>query len=379
MSAVLPVLTADETAEVLPALPAFSPALPRNLPELSAALAPFFEESHTLPATHIFTLRKATISWHTVVFNNLRVFRPALAHVRLEADYTDSYLFKQWLAPKAAADGPIALVHDQWTRENYYHWMIDSLPRLLVLRQQHPEATLLMPAPVPDYVRKTAALLGFERLFLLAESQVLPVRCLLVPERAAPPGLQNPQLLRQVRAELVRGLHPAGALPVPSRRIYASRARQHTRRLSNEAAATALLARHGFETVHFEDLTFAQQVALMLETAVLVGVHGANLTNLLFLQPGAQVMELMNEDKLVKLGNKDFENLIYFRMSSCLGLPYCAVPCQTAAGQEVSNNADMTLNLEELQRVLSRLPHPAGVAIEGDGRAPGESWRRTAE
>lgn len=354
----LPALAAAEEREVLPAVATFSPVQPQNIAQLPAEVAAYFTETFALPATHIFTLRRMSISWHAVIFKNLRIFRPALAHPRLEADYNDSYLFKQWLAPQAPAPpagAGLALAHDQWTRENYYHWMIDSLPRLLALRRRHPGATLLMPEPVPVYVRKTAALLGFESVYPLAEAQILTVPELLVPEHTAPPGLQNPALLRELRRELVLALYPNGNLPTPTRRVYVSRARQANRRLSNEAEAAALLAQHGFETIYFEGMPFAEQVALMLETDVLMGVHGANLTNILFLQEGARVVELMNEDKLVKLGNKDFENLIYFRISSWLGLPYYAVPGRTTAGQLASNTADIVVDLKTLAQTMAQI------------------------
>ena len=362
----LPALRPDAAATVPLAAPVrFRPALPRNLEQLPAAFAPIFHEESSLPATHLFALRRVCVSWHAVIFRNLRLFTPALAAPHWKAFYDDSYLLKQWFGKRIAvaptADMPVVLVHDQWTRNNYYHWVVDALPRLLVLRQQHPQALLIMMEPTPAYVRQTAALLGFEQFLFLKENQVLYTPLLLVPERVAPLGHHNPVLLRELRTEITGKLHTAAVGP-PTRRIYVSRSRQSVRRLQNEAAVLDLLSRHGFEQVYFEELSFSEQVALMRETAVLMGVHGANLVNLLFLQSGAHVIELLNEEKFTKLGNINFENLIYYRMSASLELPYFAVPCQTAAGQLPSNEADLEVRLADVERVVRQLPATVGAA-----------------
>ncbi len=54
----------------------------------------------------------------------------------------------------------------------------------------------------------------------------------------------------------------------------------------------ALLAEHGFEAIFMEDLSLAEQIRLMGETAVLLAPHGAGLTNMMFCAPGTQVVEI---------------------------------------------------------------------------------------
>lgn len=90
---------------------------------------------------------------------------------------------------------------------------------------------------------------------------------------------------------LVRACH--GIRPAPSTRsVYLSRNTQKTRRLANEAALWAVLAKHGCEFVVPESLPHAEQVRLMTETRRLVGVEGAALTNMTFANEAITVLEI---------------------------------------------------------------------------------------
>lgn len=340
-----------------PAMPAVSAGrvvAPLNAASLPAAVAAYFEVPVAVPASRLFTLHQVYVSWHAVVFRRLHIFLPSLALRTWKNYYTDSYLLKQWgRLVEPVPEMTLALVHDQWTRTNYYHWMVDGLSRLLLLRAHYPGSTLIMPQPSGSYVEQTARLLGFEKFVYLTEGEVLRAPTLLLPAHVAPPGLHHPGLLCTIRQELTAGLNLEAARP--TRRIYVSRARQKVRRLANEEALLAAIQPHGFECVYFEEMSFVEQVQLMRETQVLLGVHGANLVNLLFLPAGSIVLELSNEDKLLKLANANFENLIYYRMCVTLGLPYGFLPCRTAAGQLPSNDADVAADVAAVTHLLQRL------------------------
>ncbi|MGI8424385.1 MAG: glycosyltransferase 61 family protein [Chloroflexota bacterium] len=54
------------------------------------------------------------------------------------------------------------------------------------------------------------------------------------------------------------------------------------RRVANEADVIRALRPLGFEVVHAERLTFAEQIRLFSEAAVVIGPHGSGMTNVLF-------------------------------------------------------------------------------------------------
>ena len=82
----------------------------------------------------------------------------------------------------------------------------------------------------------------------------------------------------------------------PERRVYLSRKRAPKRRILNEERIEHILARAGFECIAAEDYTILEQISLFASTKILIGPHGAGLGNMVFMSPGAHVVEFMPDD-----------------------------------------------------------------------------------
>lgn len=330
----------------LPARPAYQPALPANWAQLSAKDGQRFVETLHFPEHYVYRLPNVHVTWDGGVFHNLRLFLPSIVHPRFAGRFQDTLLLRQWVGEKVVLPTPcVAVCHNQWSVNNYYHWLIDTLPRLLVLRQTHPDILLLLPQHWPatqprDYIGRSAAALGFTNHRLLHARQILRAGCVVLPELTAPSLTQNPELIRQVRAELLAALHPKPV--VATRRVYAARDSSGVRHMENEHEIDLLLQAYGFEKVYFDKLSFLEQIQLMGETAVFMGVHGAAMTNMLFLPQQAPVMELLN---------RDCGELCYARLASCLGLTYFFVAC-TASEPALGNQSAMVCDIAELEEAI---------------------------
>lgn len=98
-------------------------------------------------------------------------------------------------------------------------------------------------------------------------------------------------------------------------------------------------------------MPFLEQMRLMLGTALFVGLHGANMVNLLFMQQGSKVIEMMN---------KDYMNDAYYLMSSSINIPYYSVACTMADknikltdDRVVLNSADVLVDVKKLEKVIN--------------------------
>ncbi|MET4106914.1 glycosyltransferase family 61 protein [Hymenobacter sp. UYP22] len=355
LSRVLPAWEANNAIVASSDQAAHQYTLPVNINAMTEEVAAHYKNMvsiapKSIAALHLYTVANAYVSWHGAMFRDLRLFKPEMSP-DVDGFFRDSFLLKQWLQPKKIRRyDEAALVHDIWSAQNYYHWLVESLPRLLVLRKYYPTIGLLVPEPTPSFIKITASLLGFEKLIPIKKDEIAQVQSLIVPEKrrylemALEDTTNKPGefSLSTVRDELMQHLDTPSRLPY--RRIYVSRAKQKVRRVSNEAAVEQVLKKHGFETVFFEDLSIQQQMELMRETAIMVGLHGANLTNLMFLQPEAKVVELINLDSE--------KYLFYFFLASYFNISYYAATCRSATGA-VNNQVDVVVDTDELDAVIA--------------------------
>lgn len=77
------------------------------------------------------------------------------------------------------------------------------------------------------------------------------------------------------------------------RRIYVKRGNVSRRKVINEAEVIQLLEKYGFESVVMDNKTVQEQAEMFSQTEAIVALHGAALANLLFIQPGVKVIELI--------------------------------------------------------------------------------------
>ncbi len=85
------------------------------------------------------------------------------------------------------------------------------------------------------------------------------------------------------------------------------------RRIINEAEVQALLCSLGFETVDSENLALTDQALLFGSAEIVVGSHGAGLTNIVFCREGTVVIDLFAPT---------YVNPCYWVVSEACGLSY---------------------------------------------------------
>jgi hypothetical protein len=196
--------------------------------------------------------------------------------------------------------------------EGYCHWLLEELPRLLLLRRVHPEAGLIAHTQAP-FIREAIGFGGFGDRFLEAK-RYSHFECeeLLIPSLIGGPGHPTPRMLAFL-AGFVAPLHEAGRSSVFGERLYLSREKAGRRRVSNESELWSRLEAQGFSKIFTEDLSWKEQINAFAKAKVIVAPHGAGLANLAFCPPGVRVVELFN---------RAYVNPCFWRLAGLKNLDY---------------------------------------------------------
>jgi len=232
---------------------------------------------------------------------------------------------------------------------NYYHWLLEALPRLYCVRDEVRNASLILCDDVTSFHRETLALFECGNVMYVRRDELVRADTLLLPEPVSPRyGQHNPKLLREFADWMRRRVGRDDGRRNPGRRIYVVRGQDKRRRAVNDVELDALLAAHGFEPVVLERLSVAEQVALFGQAEAVASLHGAGLSNMLFMPPGGAVIELVSDR---------YPDGCLFNLAAACGHRSVVLPCETVGARDRSGPKyyDMRVDIAKCRQCLERL------------------------
>lgn len=226
----------------------------------------------------------------------------------------------------------------------YFHWLTDALPRLLVSEDRennHTKNSIVLPqyfhGPHCKFIPESLKLLGYQVHWF---DKKIFVRELILPSYTAATGNYNKEIINILRDRFLSGKQCS-----PYRNIFISRGNAKKRKIVNENEVIELMKLYNYEIHFFEDYTLEKQIEIMSQTKNLVGLHGAGLTNMLFMPAGGKILEFRRRN--------DNYNNCYFTLASALDHDYYYQQCE--ASSDNTKTANMTIDLQELKNNLERM------------------------
>ena len=253
-------------------------------------------------------------------------------------------IFSRWRLPRSRLrNGRIGIAVTPEASGNYYRWLLDLLPRILLLKRathnfSNYDAVFLNGSRASYEGETLAALqLPSEIVSYVGSRDRFQIASAVIPS-------MNIDAVAPWKVRALRELAPPTRTDA-RRRLYLSRAHAPVRRIANENEISAELRRRDFEVIEPEKLSWRQQVDLFAGATLIVAAHSAALSNIVFCRPGTHIVEITT-----RAGYRD----CFWRLAGVAGLAYQVLEAQpTRASARPVDNADMIVNRDELARVLS--------------------------
>ena len=210
--------------------------------------------------------------------------------------------------PKLQAVSDVYIIPNE---QNYYHWMFDVLPYVIAIQKIDQDVTFLSGAKLTTYQLESLSDLivtnQLNHVWVNASNLILPLR-------RHETGFPTASVLKILQEYFFHKFQPDEMCKVS--RIYVSR-RNSSRAPKNESEIEQVLMSLGFQILECNDLSLHDQFKAFQSAEIVIGPHGAGLTNLMFCQKGTKVIELIPST---------FHNPCYEQLSSLSGLTYKAFP-----------------------------------------------------
>lgn len=289
----------------------------------------------------IYSLQNINISRSGIVFKKMNNCWLSFPHTGFRTQYGWLYILKQyWFRKKETGkeDMVYVLLFDFWSYINYYHWLVDSLPRLLMVQKELKENnySILLPDSCSKFILDTLRFFKINEITFIKKGTYFQSKNILLPYYTAGSGRIHPEYANLVRNFFLGKINTT----VQKDRVYVSRNKQKARRIHNEKEVIDVLMPLGFEIIYFEDLSFIQQVGLVKGAKVMVSSHGANMTNSMFMPDNSKVFELLRNDT---------PNFCYWALASVTNKRYYYQLC------EIAGNDHLLVDIEKFRHNIRLL------------------------
>jgi hypothetical protein len=185
---------------------------------------------------------------------------------------------------------------------NYYHFLVEELPRLQLLADKPDLAgrPLLIDWRAPAWQLDLLRRAGFdaERLLYADFTEDFCVEDVVSPGRLSGRMIAHPDAVRFARDTLAPQADASS--PKPGKRVYLSRPTNARRGMLNERMVAERLGRAGFVRVDPSRMSIDEQVEFFSDVEVMAGPGGAAFTNLLFAPRSARALLLTPADVAVE-------------------------------------------------------------------------------
>lgn len=231
----------------------------------------------------------------------------------------------------------------------FWHWMGDSLPKVILAEECGFNGSYLIPAPdVAPWARESLQLIGIAgHRIVVHHGEIVRVSRLSIPTYFCGYNAHfNIPFVRLYR-EWVRRFVPHTTTATPKRLFVGRRHSADARRVLNQPDVERLVHEFGFVTVYFEDLPLAEQLGLAVSAEAIIAPHSSGLSHLLFMDEGARVIELFPHKRQQSCD-------CYETLARVTPHRYCALE------SELPREGDIEVNLERLSAELEALRKPNG-------------------
>lgn len=255
------------------------------------------------------------------------------------------YAFAASHLPKLTPiEGTVVVLTTPEAQGNYWHWTVELLPKIAFL-----EAIEVSKEEVTAFVVNISGA-RYERETL---EEFLPRGSKIIPSTKRL-HLSADRLITFSTAPHRHDFHPRAIswlhsmrpqCHVRKMRIYLTRGAAQKRRLGNEQELTSALGEFGFQLCDPSRMSVREQREVFSQAALVVGCHGAGLTNLVWCERGTAVVEIHAPAQ---------PELFYWRVCEILGLSYDPVFGTQRKGRRASRSSDddFLVNVEQIRSLV---------------------------
>ncbi|EOR93981.1 hypothetical protein ADIARSV_2815 [Arcticibacter svalbardensis MN12-7] len=248
-------------------------------------------------------------------------------------------------------DKKYLLAFNEWGHA-HYHWFCDTLPRIYSVKESLKDYYLLLPdhsSYIKEIGLKSLELLGLhpKGIEFIKSNELLQVKHLSLVTLSCLPGYINDHLISRISEDILR--RSGNNSLKPKRKLYIIRGNVRYRKVLNEDQVLDVMKHFGYEIINYENMSLEEQISVTASARCMVSIHGAGLTNMIYMQPGSNVLEFRRD--------RIYHNQCYWHLADAVHLNYhylFGTPDDDLLVIE-SEGCNLTIDIGKLVAVLNQM------------------------
>ena len=244
----------------------------------------------------------------------------------------------------------LSLIQGASAIENYGHWLLDTIPKLIVVKKfkdLNSFDAILMPNFKKKFQKDSLAYFNISESKILDGSEITHLYADRITIPSHPYWEINKhqfETVANVDKDILKSIRKIFLKENNSnefkknKNIYIDRSDSifNHNKLVNNLEIIEHLKNKDFLIVKLSEFSFNEQIKLFNSAKIIIGSHGAGLTNIIFCEPST---------KIIEIGNPNFDCYVFKNISNIQNLDYSFIKARPA----ISEFGDMKIEIKDLK------------------------------
>lgn len=322
---------------------------PTNLKKEDLFLFGKFE--YLIPSSGLYLIKNARVTSIGIIYKFLFSIKSFIVCYDYDfKKYRFRYFIKSFFLckhRKLSKRKDYIIIFDNYSGPNgFAHWLCDGLTRIAETNDFIDRYIVLLPEYFKDEALYLESLSFFniKEIEYLQKNTISKIQNLYVPSHICGTGNFNPENLKKTRDIILPQLNTNN---FNDEYIYISRGKSKRRFIENEKEVVSLMEKHDFKIIFMEDYLLSQQIQIISQAKIVISIHGAALSLIMFMKEKSIVLELRSKN--------DNINNMFFNLACAVNVNYYYLLCNFKNISEYANNFNLVVDILELDNEVKLL------------------------
>ncbi len=270
----------------------------------------------------------------------------------VEAEKNNVFQQKYFVEPTYFDCTVFSMLNGGGGASNYAHFLIDSLSRIHLLKKSgkfNEVDKFLVPSLRYDFQEDALKLLGIPKEKAIEGDKYPHIKAKKLIASTAP--RDTSVIIPKWVGEFYRDSFLKDDLlkDFDAPNIYIRRSDSGIRNVLNEEETEAMLSKYNFKFYELSKLSFIEKVSLFAKANVIVSVHGAGLTNVLFCKESSHFIELFPDVFILTT---------YVDLATKVGMEYSYLVCESSKFADNGHDAQkvhVRVDIPKLEEMVKKV------------------------